>query len=134
MACHWATRFETYAISGTVGDGLVSQIPAVNHLYRGRTSAGAWRGKWRNRQASSSDQLGRYPFGAGPRWGGADEACFALVPGLALRALHGRGAALAYRSGLDRAAAKAAAGPPNPKLSRCLPLRPGRAWEDVPRP
>jgi len=115
----FAEAFQTYAIL-TVGDGLVTQLPAVIIsvsaallLARGGTTGAA--------DVSFFEQLGRYP--AALATVAALMALFALVPGLpALPFLAGAVAlaAIAWRSGRQPAADAAVLPTPDPVRPRPL--------------
>jgi flagellar biosynthesis protein FlhA len=115
-----ARAFETYAIL-TVGDGLVSQIPAVVIsvaaallLARGGATGAA--------DVSFFAQLGRYPGALATV--AALMALFALVPGMPFLPFMAGGAALALAAwhGARRAAAPPAAEPPAGEPPRNKPI------------
>ena len=127
MTCRWAARFETYSIL-TVGDGLVSQIPAV--INRHRLPRCCWRAADRRARPTTAllSQLGRHPSalatvavllaifraGAGP-----------AIP--ALRAWRGGARAGRLSSKHDRGRPRRTA----PPCRRHLPNRPAKRVGDL---
>ncbi|MGQ0609657.1 MAG: flagellar biosynthesis protein FlhA [Paracoccaceae bacterium] len=112
-----ASAFETYAIL-TVGDGLVTQIPAVVISVAAALLL-ARGGKEEATDISMFTQLGRYPGALGSV--AALMALFALVPGLPFLPFIAGAGALAYaafraaRRGTRAVAANAPPSPPAPK-------------------